>query len=58
LRRCERAPGDETLLLTDIAQAQEWLHLIGHLSRIELRVPAGRDGELALARLRSACPQA
>jgi putative ABC transport system permease protein len=49
-------PGDETLLLTDIAQAQEWLHLAGHLSRIALRVPAGRDGELALARLRERLP--
>ena len=49
-------PGDETLLLTDIAQAQEWLHLVGHLSRIALRVPAGRDGELALARLRERLP--
>jgi putative ABC transport system permease protein len=53
--RAER-PGDETLLLTDIAQAQEWLHLIGHLSRIALRVPAGRDGELALARLKERLP--
>jgi len=49
-------PGDEALLLTDIAQAQEWLHLLGHLSRIDLRVPAGRDGEVALARLARQLP--
>jgi len=49
-------PGDEALVLTDIAQAQEWLHLPGRLSRIDLRVPAGRDGELALAHLEKQLP--
>jgi len=49
-------PGDEALLLTDIAQAQEWLHFLGRLSRIDLRVPAGRDGELALARFEKELP--
>ena len=49
-------PGDAALLLTDIAQAQEWLHLFGRLSRIDLRVPAGRDGEVALARLAQELP--
>src|SRR5580704_560713 len=49
-------PGDEALLLTDIAQAQEWLHTTGNLSRIDLRVPSGRQGELALARLQSELP--
>src|SRR6185437_14708466 len=29
------------LVLTDIAQAQEWLGLVGRLSRIDLRVPSG-----------------
>jgi putative ABC transport system permease protein len=49
-------PGDEELLLTDIAQAQEWLHLVGRLSRIDLRVPVGKEGELALARLQEKLP--
>jgi putative ABC transport system permease protein len=49
-------PGDDALLVTDIAQAQEWLNLVGHLSRIELRVPAGKGGELALERLRQLLP--
>jgi putative ABC transport system permease protein len=48
--------GDASLLLTDIAQAQEWLHLVGRLSRIELRVPAGGAGEAALVRLRQRLP--
>ncbi len=42
----------DALLLTDIAQAQEWLGFVGRLSRIDVRVPAGHDGELLLARLR------
>jgi putative ABC transport system permease protein len=49
-------PGDEALLLTDIAQAQEWLDLVGRLSRIELRVPAGVAAAPALARLRALLP--
>jgi putative ABC transport system permease protein len=49
-------PGAEGLLLTDIAQAQEWLKLIGHLSRIDLRVPAGATGERALELLRARLP--
>lgn len=44
--------GHDTLLLTDIAQAQEWLGMIGRLSRIDLRIPAGPAGERLLARLR------
>ncbi|HTW38247.1 MAG TPA: ABC transporter permease [Steroidobacteraceae bacterium] len=49
-------PGAENLMLTDIAQAQEWLGLLGRLSRIELRVPPGRRGETALERLRRDLP--
>ncbi|HEX4619529.1 MAG TPA: FtsX-like permease family protein, partial [Steroidobacteraceae bacterium] len=48
-----RLPGTsaalDTLLLTDIAQAQEWLQAIGRLSRIDVRLPAGPEGA-ALAR--------
>ena len=50
------AAGRENLLLTDIAQAQEWLGLVGRLSSIELRVPAGPRGDAALARLRASLP--
>jgi putative ABC transport system permease protein len=49
-------PGDAALILTDIAQAQEWLRLTGRLSRIDLRVPAGADGARALARLQNELP--
>jgi putative ABC transport system permease protein len=48
--------GYETLLLTDISQAQEWLGMIGRLSRIDVRVPASAEGERALERLRSSLP--
>ncbi|MGB6485753.1 MAG: ABC transporter permease, partial [Steroidobacteraceae bacterium] len=34
-------PGDATLMLTDIAQAQEWLGLAGRLTRIDVRMPRG-----------------
>jgi putative ABC transport system permease protein len=50
------AAGTGTLLLTDIAQAQEWLGLVGRLTRIEIGVPAGAAGEAALGRLRAALP--
>ena len=52
----ERRPGGDALILTDIAQAQEWLGLAGHLSRIDLRVAAGAGGELALQRLKERLP--
>jgi putative ABC transport system permease protein len=52
----EQRPGDDAVLLSDIAQAQEWLHLVGHLSRIDVRLPAGRGGELALQRLQQRLP--
>ena len=48
--------GYETLILTDIAQAQEWLGLVGKLSRIDVRVPPGVDGERALEHLRASLP--
>ena len=46
----------DALLLTDIAQAQEWLGRVGRLSRIDVRVPKGAVGELFLARLRERLP--
>jgi putative ABC transport system permease protein len=51
-----RRPGDDAVILTDIAQAQEWLGLIGHLSHIELRVAPGASGKLALQRLLQSLP--
>jgi putative ABC transport system permease protein len=49
-------PGDATLILTDIAQAQEWLGLPGRLTRIDVRMPRGPEGRTALARLRRELP--
>jgi putative ABC transport system permease protein len=46
----------DSLLLTDIAQAQEWLGLVGKLTRIDVKLPPGRDGEILLARLRERLP--
>jgi putative ABC transport system permease protein len=48
--------GRDSLLFTDISQAQEWLGLAGRLSRIDLRAPAGAAGEAAIARLRASLP--
>jgi putative ABC transport system permease protein len=48
--------GRETLLLADIAQAQEWLGVVGRLSRIEVRAPPGAPGDAELARLREELP--
>jgi putative ABC transport system permease protein len=44
-------PGMDGIVLTDIAQAQEWLGALGRLSRIDMRVPAGAAGSAALASL-------
>ncbi len=55
LLRGDRA-GDATLLLTDIAQAQEWLRLAGRLTRIDVRMPRGPAGRAALAELRRKLP--
>jgi putative ABC transport system permease protein len=49
-------PGDATLILTDIAQAQEWLGMRGRLSRIEVRTPAGAAAAAALRELRRELP--
>jgi putative ABC transport system permease protein len=48
--------GYDALLLTDIAQAQEWMGMSGHLSRIDVRVPDGPDSSQILAALRSRLP--
>ncbi len=48
--------GYDTVILTDIAQAQEWLGLIGRLSRIDVRIPSGSTSESALAELRARVP--
>ncbi len=52
----DRRPGDATLILTDIAQAQEWLGLTGHLTQIDVRMPRGPAGTAALAALRRQLP--
>ena len=52
----DQRPGDATLLLTDIAQAQEWLGMEGRLTRIDVRMPRGPAGRTALAQLRRGLP--
>lgn len=49
-------PGFDNLVLTDIAQAQEWLGMIGRLSRIDVRAAASAAGPTQLARLRAQLP--
>jgi putative ABC transport system permease protein len=51
----DAGPGFDGLILTDIAQAQEWLHGLGRLSRIDLRIPPDSTATL-LARLKSLLP--
>ena len=48
--------GLESLLVTDLATAQELLGLTGRLTRIDLIVPEGAGGEAVLARVRPALP--
>jgi putative ABC transport system permease protein len=48
--------GFESLLLTDISQAQEWLGMRGLLSRIEVRVPSGAGEADTLKRLHAQLP--
>jgi putative ABC transport system permease protein len=52
----DTGPGFDSLILTDISQAQEWLGAQGRLSRIDVRADAGPAGSAALARLRAALP--
>ncbi len=51
-----RHPGDADLMITDIAQAQEWLGMGGRLTRIDVRMPSGPVGRAELARLRGELP--
>jgi putative ABC transport system permease protein len=48
--------GYDALVLTDIAQAQEWLDAEGRLTRIDVRVPDGPAGRDAVWRLRARLP--
>jgi putative ABC transport system permease protein len=48
--------GDATLMLTDIARAQEWLGLAGRLTRIDVRMPPGSPGRAELAELQRELP--
>ncbi len=48
--------GYDALLLTDIAQAQEWLGSSGRLDRIDVRLPAGPNAQVALQDLRARLP--
>lgn len=46
----------DSLLVTDIATAQELLGLTGRLSRIDLIMPAGPPGQAELAKIRAVLP--
>ena len=46
----------DSLLVTDIATAQELLGLTGRLSRIDLMIPAGEVGRDELAKIRAVLP--
>ncbi|HXR91025.1 MAG TPA: FtsX-like permease family protein [Steroidobacteraceae bacterium] len=48
--------GYDALLLTDIAQAQEWMDAPGRLSRIDVRVADGPDSPRILAAVRASLP--
>jgi putative ABC transport system permease protein len=55
-RGIDEEGGSDTLLVTDIANAQAWLDLNGRLTRIDVRVPDGEAGTAMLARLRARLP--
>ena len=48
--------GFDALMLTDIAQAQEWLGSRGRLSRIDVRLPGGDVGATRFRQLRARLP--
>jgi putative ABC transport system permease protein len=52
----EQSAAYDALILTDVAQAQEWLGRVGKLSRIDVRVPDGTAGEAMLTALRARLP--
>ncbi len=55
-RLADAGPGLDAVILTDIAQAQEWLQMTGRLSRIDVRVPEGAAGAALVTRLASLLP--
>lgn len=55
-RIADAGAGFDGLILTDIAQAQEWLGTGDRLSRIDVRVADGATGAAQLERLRAALP--
>ena len=55
-RIADAGVGFDAVLLTDIAQAQEWLGAGGRLSRIDVRLAEGTAGAALLARLRAQLP--
>ena len=55
-RIADAGVGLDAVLLTDIAQAQEWLGAGGRLSRIDVRPAEGAAGAALLARLRAQLP--
>jgi putative ABC transport system permease protein len=52
----ETATGLESVMLTDVATAQEWLGSVGRLTRIDLNVPPGAAGAAELTQLSHALP--
>ena len=52
----EAQSGTGALLIADIAQAQEWLGLVGRLTRIHIRAPDDAAGSSAIASLRAGLP--
>jgi putative ABC transport system permease protein len=56
IARLTEAAGLDAVILTDVAQAQEWLGSIGRLSRIDVRLPTGTAGAAFTARLASLLP--
>ena len=50
------AAGLDALVLTDIAQAQEWLGAPGRLSRIDVQLPPGAEGAALEQALRAQLP--
>jgi putative ABC transport system permease protein len=57
-RSDDAGAGFAGLMVTDIAQAQEWLGVRGRLSRIDVRVPDGPAGAALLAQLAAQLPAA
>jgi putative ABC transport system permease protein len=55
-RIADAGAGFDGLILTDIAQAQEWLGSPGRLSYIDVRLPQGAAGAALLARLAALLP--